>query len=61
MAKKVLEDFEFETCPHCGGNADWTGSEVDKESYYDNYICKACGKKYTVVFEMVYEYHLVEE
>jgi transcription elongation factor Elf1 len=61
MVKKVIEDFEFEKCPVCGARADWTGSEVDKESYCDNYVCDNCGKHYTIVFDMYYSCHWVEE
>lgn len=61
MIKKVIEEFEFEKCPKCGEWAEWEGSEVDKESYCDNYCCRTCGTSYTIAFDMYYKCHWVEE
>jgi transcription elongation factor Elf1 len=61
MLKKVIGEFEFETCPKCGKQAEWTGSEVDKESYTDSYCCKHCNSKYDINFDMYYKCHWIEE
>jgi transcription elongation factor Elf1 len=62
MSKRIVDDsLEFETCPVCGGNSNWVGSEVDRESYYDTYICDKCGKQYTIAFDMSYKAHYIDE
>lgn len=59
--KKVIKRFEFETCPKCGSQAEWTESEVDTESYEDSYCCRECETKYSIIFDMSYKYHYIED
>lgn len=59
-SKVIIDNFDFETCPICGGWAEWVGSDVNKESYCDTYKCDKCGKEYTIVFEMNYKYHTID-
>lgn len=62
MIKKVINDFtDFCDCPKCGKQAEWTGSEVDKESYTDSYYCEHCKSKFDISFDMYYKCHWIDE